>query len=520
MQESIEGLIKHLYGVWRYRWWALIVAWLVAVIGWTVVSIIPNTYESTTQIYVDTDTILKPLLRGLSVESVDIDEQFGLMTKELLSRPNLERIMQKADLDIHANTPFEKEQILGKLKKDIQISATRTHRPPRPAPPNLFILSARHKNPQKAFKVTQALLDIFLEDSLGGTRAETDSAQRFLKTEIKEYEAKLIAAENQLREFKARNIKLLPEQGTSYYQRLQQAQANLEGVELELREEEFRRKVLVRQLKNASPVQGVVTEDGTTVLSPIDQRITAIQTRLDELLLKYTTNHPDVMEAQHTLAELEKEKKEQMERIGNNSSGLAISQNPAVQALQSSLAEVEANIAALKVRRDEYKSRVEKLQEQVETLPQIEAELKALNRDYDINKQNYDTLVARLEGAKITERVGQTGEPVKVKVIEPPAVPTKPSSPDRFVFSSLVLLLAVSGGIGVAFLLSQIKPVFSDRRTLQNGLDIPVIGTISFSPRTELIKMMRLTMTGFVLMGGFLFVVYVGVIYIQITTLI
>jgi polysaccharide chain length determinant protein (PEP-CTERM system associated) len=516
MQENLKQLLNHLYGVWHHRWLALIAAWLVAVIGWTVVSLIPNTYESTTQVYVDTDTILTPLLRGLSVESVDIDEQFGLMTRELLSRKNLERIIQKADLDIHTTTATEREVIIGKLKRNVHIEATRTHRAPRPTPPNLFILSARDENPETAYHIAEALLDIFLEDSLGGSQAETDAAQRFLKMEIKEYEDKLTAAENRLREFRRKNIKLLPEQGTNYYQRLHQAQSNLEAVELELREEQFRHNELVRQLKGASPVRRLVTQDGAIVLSPLEQRIVALQTRLDELLLKYTTNHPDVIEVQHTLAELEREREEDLD---NSSGSGAINQNPAYQELRSSLAEVKANIAAIKVRRDEYSKRVERLQQQVETLPQIEAELKALNRDYDINKENYDTLVTRLEGAKITERVGQTGEPVKVKIIEPPRIPTKPSSPNRLVMSSVVLILAIAAGIGVAFLLTQIRPVFYDQRVLRQVIGHPVIGTLSFAPQAEMMKKMKLTLAGYVLISSSLFVVYIGVIVLQLTTL-
>jgi len=516
MQDTIEQLLNYLYGIWRYRWIAMIIAWVIAPAGWVVVSKLPDQYESTAQVYVDTDTILKPLLQGLSIDSLDPSEEFGLMAKELLSQPNMEHIARKVDLDIHAATEVEKENLISKLGKSIKIEALRTHQANgRRSPPNLYKLSVQHKDPVKAYQIVQALLDTFVEGSLSGKRAENIAAQKFLDKEIKAYEVKLLAAEARLREFRRKNIKLLPEQGSSYYQRLQGAQSNLEGVELELREEKHRREELIRQLENASNVQQqVIIGDGTSVLSPIDQRIVALQRKLDELLLTYTDEHPDVSEVKNSLQELELIKKAEFETAKAERSPAL--HNPVNQQIQMALGEVEANIAAIKVRQKEYKKRVKNLQKHIETLPEVEAELQALNRDYNINRENYDSLVSRREAAKMGAAVEQTGEQVKIKVIEPPRIPAIPSGPNRLMLFSAVLLLAIGAGAGVAFLLSQIRQVFYNQTSLRDVLGFPVLGTVSFSAQPEAIIKGRFVLVGYVAIGVALFLAYSGVLYFQI----
>lgn len=518
MHNTIDKLLNQIYGIFRYRWLILIVAWIVAPLGWYGASQIPDSYEASAQIYVDTNTILKPLLRGLSVDSMDVSEQFGLVTKELLSRPNIERVVRKVDLDIQTTNQDEFDAIVDKLKRNINVRALRTHRTPRPKPPNLFVISARYENPKIAFGIVQALLDIFIEDSLGGSRSENIVAQKFLDGEIKNYEAKLIVAEERLREFRRKNIKMLPEQGSSYYQRLQAAQSNLEEVELELREEKFRRDALINQLENTNTSRTVLDQDGSVILSPTDQRIVVLQTRLDELLLKYTDEHPDVSQVRESIVELQKQKA--AEASADVASDKPVSENPVYQQIQLVLGEVKANIAAIEVRRNEFRKRVKYLQQQVETLPQIEAELIALNRDYTVNKQNYDTLLTRRESAKMAEAVEQTGEQVKLKVIEPPRIPQHPSAPNRLMFSTVVLILALAMGIALAFIMSKIKAVIFNQRDLRELTGLPVIGAVTYTPLKDVQRRCRLIMVGYTLIGGMLFLAYFGVLYLEMTDVI
>ncbi len=511
MQDTIEQLLSYVYGIWRYRWTVMIVAWVIGPIGWVVVSKIPNQYESTAQVYIDTDTILRPLLKGLSVDSLDPNQRFSLMAKELLSRPNLEYISREVDLDVQAVTVSQKEKLLQALKKNINIGVSKAQKSNRRGQPNLYKISAQNKDPEKAYRIVQALLDTFVEGALSGKRAENIAAQKFIGNEIKKYDLRLVAAETRLRKFRRRNIRLLPEQGSSYYQRLQSARNELESVELDLNEQEHRRDELLRQLKNTSQMQQIVTEDGATVLSPIDQRIVAMQKKLDNLLLTYTDQHPDVSEARSILKELKATKQKELNTAKNNTA-MRI-QNPLYQQVHLALGKVEANIAATQVREKEYKKRVKRLQQQIKTLPKVEAELQALNRDYDVNRKNYDSLVARREAARMGASAEQTGQQVKIKIIEPPIIPAIPTSPNRLMLSTLVLLVAFGAGAGIAFLWSQFRHIFYNQSSIREVLGLPVFGTVSYFAQPQEIIKGRLSLTGYIVTGVGLVLAYFGVLY-------
>ena len=122
---------------------------------------------------------------------------------------------------------------------------------------------------------------------------------------------------------------------------------------------------------------------------------------------------------------------------------------------------------------------IAELRSRVDAIPEVEAELARLNRDYEVNKRNYDTLVQRLESARISESAEQSADNVKFRVIEPPIVPFKPSGPERAVLNVLVLLAALGAGIGLAVLLAQLRPTISSRDVLQKVTGLPVLGTIT-----------------------------------------
>jgi len=515
MQDTVEKIFNHAHGIWRFRWYAVITAWVISPIGWYIVSKVPDTYESKAQIYVDTDSILKPLLRGLAVDSMNLDERLGMMTKALLSRPNLEQVIREVDLDVSIQSKIEYEMLVGNLVRNVHIQSTRTHRTPRPEPPNLYEIAARNSNPDTAYKIVNSLLNIFLEKSLSTNRKDSYMAQQFLEKQIKEYEARLVAAEKRLREFNTKNIGRLPEQGQTFFQSLRTTQESLDSIDLEIREEENRKNELGNQLNSVNPNQRIISREGRPVLSPVEQRINTLRERLDELLLKYTDHHPDVLETKSVLVELEREKKMQASQ-GDSTGSQYTTQNPMYQQIKIALGEVEANIAALQVRRSEFKKRLSKHKQQMEILPQVEAELKALNRDYEINKANYDTLIQRRESAIMAQQVDKTGENTKLKVIDPPRVPVTPITPNRPLLISLVLFAGMAAGVGLAFLMSQIRPTFDNVNMLRAELTAPIFGSVSMLALPDTVYKRKLRLFVFFITNGLLIVICAGVLYFSV----
>ena len=93
MQEILELVRSALRGIWMYRWWGLVTAVLVGAVGTAAVWRIPNQYEASARVYVDTQSILKPLMSGLAIQP-NVDQQISMMSRTLVSRPNVEKVVK------------------------------------------------------------------------------------------------------------------------------------------------------------------------------------------------------------------------------------------------------------------------------------------------------------------------------------------------------------------------------------------------------------------------------------------
>lgn len=512
IQNTIQQFITYLRGIWRFRWYAMGISWLIAVVGWVYVSTMPDQYQSSAQVLVDTDSMLRPLLRGLAVES-NIDQRVQLMTKTLMSRPNLEKLARMTDLDIRARTPEEMDALIFRLQKNITLRSARRQ--------DFYTISATDGDAQMSKNIVESLLNIFIEDTLGNTRQDSDVAQKFLLQQIKEYEDRLIEAENRIKEFKQQNIGQMPSEGRGYFEKMQSAQTELAQAKLQYKEALNRRDELKRQLTGEEPVFGFAATPLTQPQNtnyPLDERITELKNQIDQLLLSFTENHPDVIARREQLEALERQKKEELESRPKEETKTVqhLETNPIYQQLKIALGQAEADASSLRVRVQEYEKRVIKLKELVNTGPEIEAKLQSLNRDYALNKKNYDKLVARLESAKLAEQAGQSGDNVKFQIIDPPRVPLEPSGPNRLLLSTASMVAAIGAGVALAFLLSQLKPAIYERRTLKLVSGYPVFGVVSRYWTPKLLLKKRIEFGGFLTVAFMLALVYSGVVYVQV----
>jgi polysaccharide chain length determinant protein (PEP-CTERM system associated) len=494
MQEVIAQVLVLLRGAWRYRWIAVGTAWLIALVGWVGVQFIPDKYESTTQVYVDTESLLKPLLSGLAVNR-DVMGQVGMMQAVMLSRPNLEKVAQKSDLMLGAKTPRDQEAVIDSLAERIRLDRPQGSGAAR----NTFAVSFEDNNPQIAHRVVRTLLDTFMEDSLGLKKTDASVAQRFLEAQIKDYEARLVEAETRLATFKQQNVGVMPGTGNTYYQQLETAVGQMQQLRQVYTQNEKRRDELDRQLKGEEPTYGLM---GSAEGNPIDGQIARFKAQRDQLLLQYTEKHPQVQSLNDTIARLEQERSAGAKISTSvaapggdltSDQGIvrSLDMNPVYQNLRLQLSAADADLAAIRGQMEAQQRLINELQARTNAVPEVEAELARLNRDYEVNKRQYDTLLQRLESAKISEEAEQSSENVKFRVIEPPSVPFKPSGPNRIALNTMVLLAALGAGIGLAILLGQLHPTFATRDVLQRVTGMPVIGSITAAVREAVVPWYR-----------------------------
>ncbi|WP_395701286.1 XrtA system polysaccharide chain length determinant [Aquabacterium sp.] len=481
MEELIAQLTTILRRMWKFRWPALLAAWIVSLAGAVVVYKIPDQYEASARIYVDTQSILKPLMSGLTVQP-NVEQQVGMLSRTLISRPNVEKLVRMADLDLKNTNKADQEALIERLMKTLEVRSTGRD--------NLYTLSFRDSDREKAKRVIQSLVSIFVESSLGATRKDTDSAKVFLNEQIKSYEAKLEEAETRLKEFRLRNLDTQSADGRDSAARLGEISRQLEQARLELREAENARDAARQQLNaekqsGSSVTQSLLQESAVSISTPeIDARINEQKRNLDALLQRYTDQHPDIVSTRRLIKDLEDQKKKEVaeqRKLMLSAPGATKSSEGglAAQELNRLLASSEVQVASLKARVAEYSSRYAQARASLKTAPQIEAEAAQLNRDYAIIKKNYEDLVSRRQSAVMSGDLDVASGVADFRLIDPPRVTPQPVSPNRFILYPLALLAAIGVGVFVAFAASQLRPVYDAAYELRAKTGLPVLGVVS-----------------------------------------
>ena len=430
MDDLMRQGVAILRGMWQRRWIGLIVAWVVAIGGAIAVLRIPDRYEASARIHVNTQSVLKPLMAGIAVQP-NIDQQIQMLSRTLISRPNVEKLVRMADLDLGAKSKQEQDALVDNLIGTLKIQSAGRD--------NLYTLAYRDSRPDQAKRVVQSLVQIFVESGLGGQRKDTDSAKKFIDEQIKIYEQKLEEAETRLKEFKLRNIEIAAAEGKDHFGRMSEVSALLAQARLDLREAENSRDAMRKQSVDDEPSLIPDKPDAmSTVATPqIDARIATLRGNLDTMLLRFTEEHPDVVTTKRLIANLEEQKKQEIATrmraaAANPAKGGGVAGgNPFAQQLKIAQAREEANVASLKTRVAAYEARVARLKEAAKLAPQLEAEYTQLNRDYGIHKRNYENLVSRRESVEISGEMETSAGVADFRLIDPPRVSPQPVAPNR-----------------------------------------------------------------------------------------
>lgn len=475
MTELIAQLVALGRAMWRRRWIGLAVAWLVAGIGALALLRMPDKFEATARVHVDTKTVLKPLMRDLTVEP-DIEQTLLMLSRTLINRPNVELLMKQAHLDAPGMPSAEREVVIDKLLREIKLTSLGRD--------NVYTFSYRDTSPARAKLIVEQLVALFVQSDLGAKQRDVDAAKGFIDQQIKAYEGRLSEAENRLKEFKLRNLGVSDGSGKDFFTRIAALTEELNKQNLDLKATEQSRDALRRELKGETvslvpdqppPVSVIQTPE-------IDSRLDAQKRQLDELLRRYTDLHPDVVSTRRLIARLEEQKQQEVEarRRAEAKRPVAVApeNNVAVQQTKLALAEAEASVANLRVRAADTQARLSQLRTMAARAPQVEAELAQLNRDYEIVRRNYEALVGQREKAMMSEEVDAT-RPDRFRVIDPPRTSDKPVFPNRFVLAPLTLLVGLAAGIGVCLLLTQLMPTIDSSKSLRELSGRPVLGSVS-----------------------------------------
>lgn len=501
MAEIMALLLSFLKAIGKYRWYAVAITWLVAIVGWSVVFRLPNDYQASARVYVDTQSILKPLMASMTTLP-NTEQQVMFMRRTLISRPNVERVLRMVDLDIKAKSPREHEKLVDELMSQIKIIGTERD--------DIYTLAYSNPDPKLGKDVVQSLLTIFVEGSFGGKKQESEKAIQFIDDQIRMYEEKLAVGENALKEFKIRHMGLLPRQGGDYASAYAELSEKISQARLELLEAEQARNAIKRQIAGEDMAPVTDTTERAILNPEIDGRIATMEKNLDQLRMQFTDEHPDIVATKRLIAQLEERKKQEAKHVRAADPGANYS--PMLQQMNVQLSVEEARIASLQARVGEFTSRLAQMRSLSNQAPEVEAQLAQLNRDYAVNKENYEKLVQRRESAKLSGDLSTATDMLTFRVVDPPAVPSTPAGPNRPRLYTLVFLGALVAGLGTALLLSQIRPTFLSQANLREATGMPILGSIGMNWTDQQKVRRRRRLYAFAAAVASLFTAYGGVL--------
>jgi polysaccharide chain length determinant protein (PEP-CTERM system associated) len=487
MRHTLDLILEHVRGAWRFRRTAMLVAWAVCVLGWLVVLALPDTYSARARVYVDTRTRLAQVTTGIGIDS-NIASQAEEVRQALLGGPQLEKVARLAIPGFATATPEAQADIVLRLRDRLEVEATNDREAlQKKEPADLYTITYTDRSVEGARKVVDQLLRLFLANALGGSQEGSEQAQQFLTQQITEYDKKLAVSEERLADFKREHAGLVPgSTGGDYFARLHAETDQLDKDRVSLTIAEQKAGELRRQLAGEMPVMGSAGSAPGRAGGPIDtaSAIRETQARLDELLLRFTDKHPDVIAARRQLEDLKVRQKAEMEAVKrgdpNAIAATGMAANPVYQGMKLQLSQIDVEVAADREQVADQEKKIADLRKLINTAPQVEAEYERLNRDYSVTHTQYQALVDRLSRARLSDKADATGV-VRFEVVDPPTADPEPVFPKRTKLIFQVLAVGLAVGLGAAYLLHQLRPVFTSPRQLTDATQLPVLGSVSMT---------------------------------------
>lgn len=431
MNSIYDELRAALHSVWHRRWLALAVAWGVCLLGWLIVALVPNKYESQARLYVQMDDALSEVTGvGAGDRRRDIDR----VQQTLTSAVNLEKVIRSTVIGDDVKSPKQMELAVLDLAKLVKVESVKE---------NLFQITAQYgdgarsdaENAKIAGDIVQKLIDIFREENLAGNRGEMTQSLEFMNQQLSDRQRELEAAEQRRLAFEAENPDLI-QGGASSLQRLEASRTELRGIDADLAAAQSAMAAINGQLAGTpQSLPGSGGQGGARgAYAEVQAMLSGMRAR------GLTENHPDVIAARNQAKALR--------AAAAAEGGPGGVPNPAYSSLLSIRAERQANVQALLTRRAGVQADISRITGAQVANPELAAEHQRINRDYDVLKQQYDKLLQDREELRLRGQVETEHSAVRFEVIDPPATPRAPAAPNRPILLVAVLIVGLGAGGG------------------------------------------------------------------------
>lgn len=473
MHGIYEEMRLALHAIWLRRWIALAVAAGICLVGWTIIGLIPNTYESQARVFVQMQSLL-PTKMGITENEKAKDVERVRQT--LSSSVNLEKVVRGTSLAKQATSDREVAALVETLRQNITIKAQQD---------NLVEISAKAsagglsdgENARLAQAITAKLIDIFVEENIAGDRNETGQTLTFLDQQLAERQRALQQIEQKRAEFNIQYASALPGSGT-IEDRMDAARTELAQIEQQLIAAQSSLAALNGQMATTAPTIAIPGGGGSVVVGGARGRMAALEGQLADAQSRgWTDQHPDVVAIRQQMARTAGAASAQVTGGGGGGS----TPNPLFVTLRTMQAEKQGTAAALSARKAQLNAELGAITARMTSDPAFADEQSRLDRDYQVLKAQYDKLLGDREDVRLRSDVATKTDSIQFRVIDPPSAPRVPVAPKRPLLLALVLIVGIGAGAGVAFAMAQLKPTYATADRLARASGMPVLGSIGES---------------------------------------
>jgi polysaccharide chain length determinant protein (PEP-CTERM system associated) len=492
----------------RRRWFIIVPLILCLVAGIVEAIVLPKIYMAETLILVEPQRV--PTNYVQSIVSQDIDSRISTISQQILSRTNMEKIINEFDLYAGPeNAGMYMEDKIASMRSRINVNVTRGR---ARESADTFSISFRDREPDKVMKIVNTLASYFIDENLKAREAQAIGTSDFLDSELETMRRRLENVEETLKNFRKEYMGELPEQLDSNLRVLDRLQEQMLERQVSLRDAKNR----LAALEKPSAEQFLIQNSGGTVVSvPREEdELTRLRAELAELKMRYTERHPDILRLTALIAEREAEELKAAQ--SQQPAPVRPSRNPAVIRQKS---EIINEINKINKEIADQQAEIIVYQKRVENTPKREQELLTLQRDYANIQQSYSSLLNRRLEAEIAVNMEKKQKGEQFRILDPARLPQKPVAPNMQMLFLIFIGAGLGIGGGIVFLLEYLDTSFKKPEDIEETLNLNVLGAVPpiLLPREVRAKRINLTlsaasvMVSLVLLAGFAVLTFKGV---------
>jgi len=507
---NIHDHIQNYLGMALRRKWYIIIPLIPSIlISFGVYKYLPKAYKTTTMILVQPQRIPESYFRSTLTDS--ISERLNTISQEILSRTRLEKVINEFNLYADISKNSHMEEIVEMMRQKIEVRVPRT---------NTFSISFEGEEPKTVMMVTNKLASLFIEENLKFRESRAEGTSEFISKEVQLMEENLTKKENEIRLFKQRNMGQLPQQLDANLRIHEQLQQQIKTTSDNLRSAEDRIVLLqnqIEQLRNqhsqrelsltSLPSQRSLTPREDIRMEgiaedPLVTQLNTLKRDLTNAQSKYTESHPDVVDLKRKIATLEPKVKEVLKNqvedrerrlrelrerqdetnAESNTSRPSPNFDPVTERLvtqhKEQLKDTQIEAKRLKEEMINLKEQIGLYQRRVEDTPKREQEMVQITRDYDLLKNNYQSLLDKKIQAKMAESLELKQQGEQFKILDPARLPEQPFKPDRNKILLVGTMFGLAIGLGLAWFRESMDQSFHTVLDVESYLELPVLATI------------------------------------------